>query len=105
ARRVIRIELFSEVQFLARMPQVVIVGESFPEVAAQNRPLGFESGGDLEILAPGSVQRLANTGSIAAGDAPFNQAAPDPGIAQCSIYSNGLIEITQSFGRPILRSQ
>ena len=91
---VVGIESFGEVEFVegelrlggsaAACPrELVFLGVGFAEIAAEDRALGFGSGGDEEVFAAAF--------EVAATDA--SEAAPEPRVAEPGIDRDGAIEV------------
>src|SRR5438128_2136188 len=76
------IQPFGERQFVFTTNKITRITKRLPEVTSKDRPLRFEERSNLQIRA--ASFRLPNADAA--------QTAPEPGISQCAIESDGLLE-------------
>ncbi len=79
---IVRVEAAGEFQFAAGQRVVAGVVECLAEITAEHGAIRFERGGDEKIGNPGL--RFTTTNPA--------QAATQPGVAQCGINANRLVE-------------
>ena len=102
-RRILRIELFCQIQLVHCAGIVSGVAESFREIAAEDGALRLVEGGDLEVLEPGlRGNARADEPSALRPEAYFAQAAAEPRVAEGAVDCNGAIKIRERFGNFVL---